>query len=324
MQAETRTIAYFGKIPTHSDFVRHHASGEGVRAVDAWLQQGLYAARLHEPEALEAFGAARTPCAFYFDPGGDAPAVAGVLAPSRDRVGRAYPFLVAFEQERLGVEQVGQVPVRFGAFFEQAAALIEAATSGDVGPHDLPGRAEALAASALGREDAVAFDAYLGRTRVRAFWEHLWGFADDSRKYVLFKNLLDVTLPLRDGLPPGFALALRFPLGTDPVQAPYEAGVWVEVCLHLMQTATLHPAFFWAMPEDGAAAPSLLLTLRPPSAGTFVYLLPAPVDGDTLCDLEHMGTQTAFEAALSIPARYGELLESESLTLREFLHRLGS
>jgi hypothetical protein len=45
-------------------------------------------------------------------------------------------------------------------------------------------------------------------------------------------------------------------------------------------------------------------------------------EGDTVCALETEGGANAARAALSIPARIGRLLESESVSLSTFLRRL--
>ena len=325
MQTGTLPVIYFGKLPSHGDFVRYQASGPTLQAMDVWLQQGLHFAQTRLGPAFDAAYDGAGAFAFYFAPRHETHVLTGMLRPSRDRVGRAYPLLIALEVEAdaFDARDLAQVPLRFNRFFERTSEIAQEAVAGQVGHHELTARIDPLSALVEGETSVAFFGRYLQQMSLTSFWERLWGHPQDSRKYLLFKNLLDILQSLRDGVPPRFPLVLRFPLCPDGRTPNYDVSFWLGVCLRLLGYPDLQPTFFWTPPEATRdTAPFLLLALRPPPAKTFAYLLPASLESDTLCVLETMGAQKAALAALSIPDRYGRLLEDERLTLWDFLKQL--
>ena len=94
------TFGYYGKIPTQGDFLRRDLSPGFVEPWDRWLQGAMLTAR----ETLgtgwqEAYFSAPL-WRFALAPGVCGPsAIAGVLMPSVDRVGRQFPMTIAAEIE---------------------------------------------------------------------------------------------------------------------------------------------------------------------------------------------------------------------------------
>lgn len=320
MQAQTHTLTYFGKIPTHGDFVRHQAGGGGARALDEWFQRGVYSARQRygQPfdEAYDAAGA----FGFYFQARNEA--LVGVLGAGHDSVGRRYPFAVLHE----GADQIASsqdlptLPVRQQGWLDQAHDLVTEALEGHLDHHALP---ETEITPSLADSKAQHFQTYLRETNLYDFWTRLWGYPDDSRKYLVFKNLIDTLTPLQGQVPGHFPLVLRFPLCPDGQTPAYDVGVWLSLTMGLLQHASCQPSFFWTMPGEGKE-PLLLLVLQPPRADTFAHLFVRDAHYHTLCDLEVIGAENAALAVLGIPAQYGEWLESETATLWDLLQAFTS
>lgn len=316
MQTGTPAVTLFGKIPQHGDFVRRNASGGVVQAMDAWLQQGIYAARNRYGGRFDAaYDRAGAAC-FCFAPPESGAMLVGVLQPSRDRVGRRFPLLVALSSE---LAPAATVPHRYARFLERAYQAAREAAAGAVVPQDLADGLAAFESFAVA-EDGEGAPTYFRETPLVSFWERLWGYPEDSRKYVLFKNLLDLVPSVRAGAQSRSPLVLRFPLCPDGRTAAYDVHFWLEVCRRLLQVAAWQPTFFWTSGEVGAAF--LLVSLAPPAPEAFAYLLPDELGGASLCVLEHLTEGSAALAALAIPARYGELLEAAHLTLWDFLQQL--
>jgi type VI secretion system protein ImpM len=91
-------VGFYGKLPSHGDFLRRRASDAFVTAWDAWLQEALGRSRAALGEQwlnvyltgpVWRFAGASGAC-------GTA-AVAGVMVPSVDRVGRYFPLTVVAE-----------------------------------------------------------------------------------------------------------------------------------------------------------------------------------------------------------------------------------
>jgi type VI secretion system protein ImpM len=116
-------VGLYGKLPTHGDFLRRRVADDFVAAWDAWLQRCILESRAALGEQwLETYLTSPV-WRFAFGPRvcGTA-AVAGLLVPSVDRVGRNFPLTVVWPTP---VEfSTLEVPLRFREGFESAEQLI--------------------------------------------------------------------------------------------------------------------------------------------------------------------------------------------------------
>lgn len=327
MPTDTLTASCIGKLPTHGDFVRHRATTPAMRAFDAWVQKGLFRARQHRRNELEAVYDEAPALRFLFNAPNGAPTLLGVMKPSRDRSGRTYPFTVSTEVPRQegSTRHLGYLPGQAATFYADAARLVRQATGGRLDHREVAERVQQLS-PAIGRSTAPSqgYKRYLQQHTLQALLAEAFGHFGDGRKYRLFNNLFDILLPLRDRGAAQLAYGLQFSLGTEDGALTYQACFWVEVCLRLLGYPAVTPTLFWTaqLPEPDGHTPFLLLFLQPPRPRTFFHLLAADTEDDNICILERMGTQSGAEAALAIPAQYGALLEDERVTLWDFLRKL--
>ena len=159
----TANVGFYGKLPTHGDFLRRRVSDGFVAAWDEWLQQGLSATRAALGERwLEVYltsPAWRFACAA----GACGPRpVVGVMAPSVDRVGRYFPMTIV--AERQSEEGLGAA---FEAedFFASAERLIIATLEADTIDFDeFDEKVQALAASfgGSGLQPRIVFEPSAG------------------------------------------------------------------------------------------------------------------------------------------------------------------
>jgi type VI secretion system protein ImpM len=115
-------VGFFGKLPTHGDFLRRRVPETFVGPWDVWLQACLAASRtalggrwldVYLTSPAWRFACAAGAC-------GPAP-VAGVIVPSVDRVGRYFPLTIVAQLPQ-DVSLVG-LPAATGTFFETAERL---------------------------------------------------------------------------------------------------------------------------------------------------------------------------------------------------------
>lgn len=138
MSASAGTTGVFGKMPAHGDFVRRALPGRFVDPWDAWLSAGMLrgAESFGEswPEAWEGAAAFR----FRLSPGACGPeAVAGVLLPSGDTVGRRFPLTVAATLPEGGFPSPAWYDAAEEAGTRAAAGALDAdALAGAVPPPD--------------------------------------------------------------------------------------------------------------------------------------------------------------------------------------------
>lgn len=153
--AALTAIGLYGKLPAHGDFVRRALPKSFVDPWDAWLQAGMAAARAALGEAWEDAWRDGPVWRFALPAGACGPeAVAGVLVPSVDSVGRRFPLTLA------AVFAGGEGPVRVAE--EWFEALERLARTGRAGGTDADGLAGALprpvaaVADRLLRDDVMA------------------------------------------------------------------------------------------------------------------------------------------------------------------------
>lgn len=92
---ENDRIGFYGKIPSHGDFVSEGLDRELLGAFDNWLQSGMHACAEVFGDRWSAVFSASPPLRFIIERGiWGRSAYAGVLLPSKDRVGRKYPLVI--------------------------------------------------------------------------------------------------------------------------------------------------------------------------------------------------------------------------------------
>ena len=92
----TAIAGLYGKLPAHGDFVRRALPKSFVDPWDAWLQAGIEASRAALGEAWDDAWREGPPWRFALPAGACGPdAVAGVMVPSEDSVGRRFPLTLA-------------------------------------------------------------------------------------------------------------------------------------------------------------------------------------------------------------------------------------
>jgi type VI secretion system protein ImpM len=124
MKSRSRQVAWYGKLPARGDFVGRGLPPRWRRDWDTWLQRGLIVAArtLHDSALRERLGAF-APWRYLALP---APGEVwcGIIAPSQDRVGRAFPLTLA---ERLtSPASVQESAARLASLLDRAAEGPEA------------------------------------------------------------------------------------------------------------------------------------------------------------------------------------------------------
>ncbi|ARA91956.1 type VI secretion-associated protein [Rhodothermaceae bacterium RA] len=330
MQADALPIAYFGKVPTFADFARYQATSPAWRALDEWVQRGIRRFATAHRALLREAARRAVPVSFAFASERTDTVLVGVMRPSRDQAGRFYPFCLACEVPAPAFrDRADWLPWQARPFLEEAARVVEAAAQGTLDYRALDEALPAVARAADGllAPPGATADA-LGATPFKRFAESIWGDFEHGGKYVLFKNLLDILDTLRRMDRPRLRYGLVFPLGAEGGQA---AAFWWALCRRLVppEAAPL-PTAFWPAPGAATANPRLALFYPAPAPGAFAWLLdldaadPLRRDNDALCELERIEHGAASDAVLALPPEVGSLIESESATLADVLHRMAS
>ncbi|WP_306392243.1 type VI secretion system-associated protein TagF [Telluria beijingensis] len=96
MTALAAAPGFFGKLPSHGDFVGRRLPSSMRDPFDAWLQRGIVASREALGAGWQAAWLSSPLWRFVLAPGLCGPeAWSGVMMPSMDRVGRCFPLVLA-------------------------------------------------------------------------------------------------------------------------------------------------------------------------------------------------------------------------------------
>lgn len=314
----------FGKLPQFGDFFKHNAGSREMSAFDQWLQQGIFHAKMQLKQEWEAAFDAAPAQHFLFYADNPERFLLGVFQPSQDRTVRRYPFWVSLQIERPGLGEALTLltPVLFSSFLAQARGLIQDARNGLSMP-EIVTRVEALQTPFTGslQNEIRRHRNYLDAVTLRGFCQSVFGSFEDQRKYLLFKNLIDILAPLRRQDLSRMNLGLRFPLGPEEQARPHEACFWLYACSRLLGNPVMTPILFWSAPQAEKKA-HLYFYFRSPSPKNFLPLVRPETQSDSICELEEEGAAQLASAEQALAAPYRTLLQAPEMSLSEALQRL--
>lgn len=321
------TFGCFGKLPIHSDFIRFRASGEEVRALDQWLQEGILAAQSRWGRRWEADYSQADPWNFAFQVEGTDSFLIGSLVPSRDQAGRSYPFFLFLRVDRKRFAAPIQLaPITYASFLNEATALARSGGSGmrlkEFLEHlerlNLP-----LPDDRAPATDEENYRRFLQEESSRAFWTALLGEFEHPKKYLIDQNLLAILGPMRQASSTRLGFGLRFPLIASDKNRGEDIPFWSELTARILKRPPTGLHFIWnRMPAKGT--PWMILFFGPPSAKSFLSLIAPSLDGGTAYDL---APETAVElqaAKEKVDAARRAILENGEMSLAAFLEAMGT
>lgn len=321
MTAPVSSALCFGKLPAHPDFVRYNAAGREALALDEWMHHGLYFARTQLGPGWEQEFAQTPSYRFVFNPETAQRSLAGVWQASRDKAERRYPFIVSLLLDRHWIRDSDAhlTPTAFSSFFEGAGQFIGRAMNG-LEMRKIADETQALNCPEPDLQAVAARYAreFLDPLPIHSLWEELFGSFDDSRKYLVFSNLIDVLLPFRTRNVRGLGLGLRFPLLDGGSRADLSACFWLHVSLIMMGALPGQPFLFWSAAGNGMPA-HLFLFFRQPSPKHFLQLVKPAAESENICPVDQGRTETLGRAAAMLPSRLRVLLDKREGSLGGFL-----
>jgi type VI secretion system ImpM family protein len=193
--ATAALIGLYGKLPSHGDFVTRRLPRAFVQRWDDWLQSSIVTARESLADEFVAVWAEALPWRFNLPAGACIEtAVAGVLLPSEDMVGRLFPLTLA------AMLTVGTEPPAEAWYAALEAAGSDARDRGDT--------ADALI-STLSAAPCTGFDVTDAASPSCGWWKgdgphwDLPGLPDASHFLAWLREAHDATTGLTGVDPPG-------------------------------------------------------------------------------------------------------------------------
>lgn len=229
------------------DFVQHNANAPETLEFEKWLQENLLVARNYFrndwDEAFKKLPVQR----FAFCPENSDRFLAGILMPSQDESARNYPFVVFVTAGRAEIDtkQLSLVPVIFDSVFQELSRVSDRMINGREFQEMLPQLKKLEFQIDLQRSSQLEnYEEFLSHTTLENLWINLWGSIEDARKYLVFQNLVNITLPLRNRKPSRISIGLKFPLSYMEANLPYEIVFWLDLANRFLGSTLQRPAFF--------------------------------------------------------------------------------
>ena len=314
---------YFGKLPSYADFIRFNASGEDMRALDTWLQEGLYQAAKHHNQDWDSIYKNSPAYHFVFNPEDSEFSLIGLYKPSYDKSQRKFPFIISkrLTKTNLDTKYVHRLPLLFKDFFRNSIQIFRE-DSLDYPADEL--RERIVNIKGIGTEDLESsvenFEKYVSTTKLESFMTRLFGSYGDLRKFLLGKNLLEILSPIRSHKLVQIPLGLRFPLSQNIMFLEYEVCFWIHLCERILQNNSILPNIFWQV-QDTSHFNYLFIYYRKPTWRTFLQLMEPRSNFDSICKLEEDGADNLAHAAQTLHPDLRAALEDKELTLLGLLNK---
>lgn len=273
-------VVGIGKIPTFPEFLQPQAVHEPAHSFDAWLEAGIsLAGHRYGATWQSSFEAGGAYGFVWRAPRGRSESIlCGTIMPSRDSVGRHFPFAAV---TTIGLDQVMQaphvVPLAFGEFLDSAydatadlSRLDPAEVQLRLGAQRPPGAAEIAHAKA-------EYDAWIATTPAPLAWSGIFDDHPVERAHAAISSIARAAQRVRFVESPVEGVTLRLPLGRG---GPAAAALWLDIVKRLCGWRTTVPSAFWAegslLVALGDAPPSALsaLWLRDPTGDVYDPTMP--------------------------------------------------
>ena len=301
-------VGLYGKHPAAGDFLRVNATSQEVGLLDEWLSSGLDRARRVLPDFEGAYGGLFS-AAFLLCFSGDnraGGALLGVMAPSRDEIGRQFPLIIFAHLSR-ALSQQGFHTAPCEGFLDAASRLLQRRNS--MTRDELLRSVEALVSPDAASQATAAetLSAHLSQTPWLAAANTMFGLSAPMQT----GRALDLVRQVNGGLRADRPLpryGLRCPLGQ---QAQGNAGFWLSL-LRAGVTRPLQPGLLWSLAHH--KAPSRLVIYPGACSSKAVPALLDPEwQDDGICDLATWDEDPTPPATLPPPDRpLQELVDAAS------------
>lgn len=288
----------FGKLPIHADFIRWNASWQEVGLLDEWLQEGMALAR-----QLGASPARPGPACFLFSPPNSLRFLLGCVAPSSDKAGREFPFLVfVLVPCPLFRRYPHLIPFAFAHFFVQAERIVSEGWRNrtiqqfldEMGQLDIPPPP---------LDVVVHYDSDLRMRRWKELWNSIAPRSSDVTELTFWGNVQTVFHPSGAWKHCGIRIPLSGP------DSNLQLSFWLDIGHTLANDARIPSLLFW---NQGGA----IVYYRKPRAKDFLPAFLGISDDDSVVHLA---------GASSAALRSGPIAETLTLpapTMFDFVRAL--
>jgi len=308
MAVPSPRIGLLGKTPRQAEFIRFNAATPLALQLYGWMEAGVERARRARVD-LPA-----EPVSFVFTAPGQKQALVGLMAPSRDSVGRDFPLALFTEVSSADTAaRLALTPEAFQPFLRAAGALAQDAAELDV-PLLLE-RAAALPLPGPGDYNIAKrlLDTVLTEHHTVDLLDPVVEGAPDGGRYYALHTFLTACAGERgkEQAPAGVTLDCALSPRVGPV-------AWLELSARLLRWTHQPPALFWSEGER----PRLLISLGAPSPALFVALAQPGRPGAQVWPLRTERPAAIDHARKGLTAAARQVIDAPTTTLEQLLRAL--
>lgn len=295
-------FGFFGKHQIQADFIKHQINSRESIALDNWLQEGVAAvARAQRSDSVEF---ARQSL-FFMAGGPEESALIGMLSPSKDNIGRNYPFVnfvfvsntdyktqpaFLFLLESYCLQQVTSVHDKL--LQSQSRQAMEAVIQ----------EQEMTARQLMQCGDIADAIQQLRKVPMSQFWQAL-EYGNVEQRARLINELSNILSSIANRGCLRTQYGLRLPMPTDWQSATLVAAFWLNLITNAVADHNWQPWVFYQFATTTQAA-SLVVFCRPVPASYFDAIYLPEQLGTSVIDLTNLNqsvpfTNTAMDLAVA-------------------------
>lgn len=275
-----------GKLPLHSDFIRHNLKIREAVALDSWIQEGVTLLnRRYEQKWMRVFQLSPN-FRFVFVGAENDKTLAGVIAPSRDKIGRDYPFVLFRASDAAALKQDQAVaPLAFADLYPQVDLLVRQAQQ-DKSLESLLAQinSDSVFHSNLMLQNCNEhLQQSLGNSTIGEFWDEVLPSAEPNIRVAFMYVVISSLQTVARRSPQRVHWGLRIPLPSgEPVNK--HLAFWLQLSNTVLKGRNWRANLIWNPPVPGIPS-RLLLFFHQIPASYFALLIDPRRSDDTVLDV---------------------------------------
>ncbi len=310
-------IGCTGKMPLHSEFIKHNLKLREIVALDNWMLDGVTLMnRRYSENWKEQFNQAPLHN-FVFTGAGDEHAVVGVIKPSSDKIGRSYPFSVfSATDTKFFKEAQALMPLAYHEFLSSVNQVVNRDWTQDC-VSDLTAKIDALEPTLNNKNKRELIDLemhLLKNVTMKEFWEEILPGADLKTRSSFVRTIMCALQSVARRSPQRVHWGVRFPLPGKAHNLTYVV-FWLQLCESVLGGRTWRSHYFWNMPSIGNSS-KLTVFFKQISASYFSQLIePNKKDGSVYDVISEMEKENHDYSKMQ------HIIANESMTMLDALQQ---
>jgi type VI secretion system protein ImpM len=275
-----------GKLPLHGDFIRHNLKIREAVTLDDWVQDGVTLLNRRYDQKWKRVFQLSPNFRFAFVGVENDKTITGVIAPSRDKIGRDYPFVLFRASDNLTLKNhQALVPLVFAETYRTVDTLLRQSwqdTSLESVLKQIDAE-ESLHAELAEQDRHAQLQSILENTTIGEIWDDILPGADTNIRVAFMYVVMSSLQTVARRSPQRVHWGLRIPLPSGE-SANKHLAFWLQLSDAVLKGRNWRASLIWNPPVPGIPA-RLLLFFHQIPASYFALLIDPRRSDDTVLDV---------------------------------------